>query len=132
MRTLSHSRRVLTAVTAALVLALGSLYAVAAPQPAAKTPVEIVADTIDYDSVQGVIHAAGDVRITQGQAVITGAKAEYNTKSKEGSITGGVKAINQDATLTAAEVKSYKENTYLVASGDAVLTKGDSRLTGHG
>lgn len=114
----------------ALVISATSIYAAAAPQPAAKTPVELVADTIDYDSKQGVINATGTVRITQGQAIITGAKAEYNTNSQEGRITGGVKAVNQDATLTAAEVQTYKNNTYLVAIGDAVLTKGENRLTG--
>ena len=124
----SHSHRILLAV--ALVISATSLYAMAAPQPQAKTPVELVADTIDYDSKQGVINATGTVRITQGQAVITGAKAEYNTNSQEGRITGGVKAVNQDATLTAAEVQTYKNNNYLIAIGDAVLTKGENRLTG--
>ncbi len=124
----SHSRRILLAVV--LVVSATSLYAVAAPQSQDKTPVELLADTIDYDAKKGIIIASGTVRITQGQAVITGAQAEYNTKTQEGRITGGVKAVNQDATLTAAEVQTYKSNTYLVALGDAVLIKGENRLTG--
>ncbi|HWR44318.1 LptA/OstA family protein [Sporomusa sp.] len=118
------------AMTLAFNLGAGSLLALAAPQPTAKTPVEIAADSIDYDSASGIMLATGGVRITQGQAVMTGAKAEYNTKSQEGHLTGGVNAVNQDATLTAAEVKTYKNNTHLIAMGDAVLTKGDQRLTG--
>lgn len=114
----------------ALFISATCLFAMAAAQPEAKTPVELVADTIDYDSKQGIINATGTVRITQGEAVITGAKAQYNTNSQEGRITGGVTAVNQDATLTAAEVETYKSNTYLIASGDVVLTKGENRLTG--
>lgn len=127
-----HSRQLI--VAAALVISATSLYAMAAPQSqpqsSDKTPVELLADTIDYDAKKGVIVANGTVRITQGQAVITGARAEYNTNSQEGRITGGVKAIKDDATLTASEVQTYKNNTYLVAIGDAVLIKGENRLTG--
>jgi len=122
------SRRILLVI--ALIISATCLYAMAAPQPEAKTPVELVADTIDYDAKQGVINATGTVRITQSEAVITGAKAQYNTNSQEGRITGGVTAVNQDATITAAEVETYKNNTYLIASGDVVLTKGENRLTG--
>lgn len=124
------SRRIVAIASALVLLSLGSLYAVAAPQSNTKTPVELVADTIDYDAKQGVFVANGKVRITQGQMVVTGDKAEYNTKNQEGRITGGVKAVNQDSTLTAAEVQTYKNNTYLIAIGDAVLTKGENRLTG--
>ncbi len=124
-------RQTLVAIVTAITITSGSFYAfAAAPQAQPKKPVELVADTIDYDAKQGIINAIGTVRITQGEAVITGAKAEYNTKSQEGRITGGVTAVNQDATLTAAEVQTYKNNTYLVALGDAVLTKGENRVTG--
>lgn len=123
-------RHIVVAAITLVAVSAGGLYAMAANQPAGKAPIELVADSIDYDSKQGVINATGTVRITQGQAVITGARAEYNTNSQEGRITGGVTAINQDATLTAAEVQTYKNNTYLVAIGDAVLIKGENRLTG--
>ncbi|MDF2875760.1 MAG: lptA [Sporomusa sp.] len=118
------------ALALAFTLNAGSLAALAAPQSAAKTPVEIAADSIEYDSASGIMLATGGVRITQGQSVMTGAQAEYNTKSQEGYLTGGISAVNQDATLTAAEVKTYKNNTHLIAFGDAVLTKGEQRLTG--
>ena len=130
IRSSFSSRRIVAVASALIVLSLGSLYAMAAPQPSAKTPVELVADTIDYDAKQGILVANGKVRITQGQMIVTGDKAEYNTESQEGRITGGVKAVNQDSTLTAAEVQTYKNNTYLIAIGDAILTKGENRLTG--
>lgn len=122
--------RTLIIAMAAITLGATSLLAAAAPQPASKTPVEIVADSIDYDAASGIMQAAGTVRITQGQAVMTGAKALYNTKTQEGHLTGGVNAVNQDTTLSAEEVQIFQSNAHLIASGDAVLTKGDKRLTG--
>lgn len=116
------------AMTLALLVNTGSLSALAAPP--ANTPVEIAAETIEYDAASGLMTATGGVRITQGQAVMTGDRAQYNTKSQEGHLTGGVQAVSEDATLTAAEVKTYNRNTQLVAWGEAVLTKGDQRLTG--
>ncbi len=117
------------AIILALLVSTGSLIAQAAA-PAAKTPVEIAAETIEYDATSGLMTATGGVRITQGQSVMTGDRAEYNTKSQEGHLTGGVQAVSQEATLTAAEVRTYNNNTQLTAWGDAVLTKGDQRLTG--
>ncbi|QDR82058.1 LptA/OstA family protein [Sporomusa termitida] len=117
------------AMLLALLVSTGSLMALAAA-PAANTPVEIAAESIEYDAASGLMTATGGVRITQGQAVMTGDRAQYNTKSQEGHLTGGVQAVSQDATLTAAEVKTYNNNTRLVAWGGAVLTKGEQRLTG--
>jgi lipopolysaccharide export system protein LptA len=92
-------------------------------------PVEVAADTIDYDATTGVINAKGGVSMTQDAAVLTGANAEYNVKTQESHITGGVKVIKEDMTMTAAEVKGYG-NSRFVATGNAVLVKGQNTLTG--
>lgn len=91
--------------------------------------VELAADTIEYDSVQGVLTAQGAVKLVRDGAVLTGASALYNTKSKEAVVTGDVKVVRDDTTLTAAEVRSYNDN-YLVASGGALLVKGENTLAG--
>lgn len=96
---------------------------------ASNSPVELFADTIEYDSTQGIMTAQGSVRLTRDKAVLTGPSAQYNTKTKEAVVTGGVKVVKEDTTLTAAEVRSYNEN-YLVATGDAVLVKGDRSVAG--
>ena len=103
----------------------------AAPAGPAKgnSPIEIVADTIEYDSKKGMIIAQGSVVITRNTGVMTGARAEYNEKTRDAHITGGVKAVDGDATLTAAELRSHNDNQ-LVATGDVVLTKGTSKVTG--
>jgi lipopolysaccharide export system protein LptA len=96
---------------------------------AASKPVELSADTIEYDSVQGIMTAQGSVKLIRDKAVLTGISAKYNVKTKEAVITGGVRVVREDSTLTANEVTSYNDN-YLVAVGQAVLVKGDSTVAG--
>lgn len=119
--------RKLVIVVLALLISIGMVTAINAEPP--KSPVEMSADTIEYDSVQGIMTAQGGVKIIQNNAVLTGANAQYNTKTKEALVTGSVKVIREDSTLTAAEVRSYNEN-HMVATGGAVLVKGDKTLTG--
>ncbi|MDR3561828.1 MAG: LptA/OstA family protein [Negativicutes bacterium] len=92
-------------------------------------PVELNADSIEYDSVQGIMTAKGSVKLTRDKAVLTGPSAQYNTKTKEALVTGGAKVVREDTTLTAAEVRSLDDN-YVVATGQAVLVKGDNTLAG--
>lgn len=117
-----------TIVRIVLVLVL-SVSAVSQMQAAQNKPVELSADVIEYDSVNGIIKAQGNVQMVQDNAAMTGRTAEYNSKTKEAYMTGGVRVVKEDAVLLAAEVHSY-ENNHMVASGDPVLTKGDSKLTG--
>ena len=98
-------------------------------EAAASKPVEVIADSIDYDSVKGMINAKGSVQITQENAILTGANAEYNTKSQEAYVTGGVKVVKDDMRLSAEQVRSVNSTRY-VATGNAVVIKGDNTLTG--
>lgn len=112
----------------ALLLACGLLAGVWGTALAGQ-PVDLSADTIEYDSVRGVMIATGNVKLIQDKSMLTGAQAEYNTKTQETYIHGNVRVIKDDATLTADEVRGY-DNNHLIASGQPVLTKGDSRLSG--
>ena len=98
-------------------------------EAAQNKPIELAADTIEYDSVNGIMKAKGNVRMVQENAVMTGSNAEYNTKTKESHVAGGVQVIKEDTTLQAEDVRSY-ENTHLVATGNPVLTKGENKLIG--
>ena len=113
-----------------LLVACGMLFSLAGLVSAAgEKPVEMSADTIEYDATRGVMVATGNVKITQEKSFLTGAQAEYNTKTQETYIHGGVKVVKEEATLTADEVRGY-ENNHLIASGQPVLTKGQDRLSG--
>ncbi|MCC5464173.1 LptA/OstA family protein [Pelosinus baikalensis] len=113
-------------ITLGLVL---SLSVISYSYAASNKPVELAADTIEYDSVKGIMTAQGNVRIVQENAVMTGTNAEYNSKTKEAHIYGGVQVVQEDATLLAEEVNSY-DNNHIVAIGNPILTKGSSRLDG--
>ncbi len=119
------SRKITIAIMAVL-LSLSLATALSAPPD---KPVELTAETIEYDAKSGVMTAEGDVKIVRDKAVMTGAKGQYNSKNKEALITGGVKVVREDTTLTAAEVRSFNDN-YLVATGSAILTKGQNTIAG--
>lgn len=96
---------------------------------AAGQPIEVEADSLDYNAKTGVINGQGNVIFVQGGATLTGSAVTYNSNTKNGLVTGGVKAVKEEMTLTAAQVQ-IQNNTHFVATGSAVLTKGDNRLTG--
>lgn len=104
--------------------------AIASPLYAANDkPIDLSADVIEYDSTTGMMTATGSVKMVQENAVITGMKATYNTKSKEAEIDGGVRMVKEDMDLTATNVRSI-DNKHVIAVGDVVLVKGTSTLTG--
>lgn len=117
-----------TLIRVALV-ALFTCSAVANLQAAENKPVELSADTIEYDSAQGIMIAQGNVRMVQENSIMTGSFAEYNSKTKDAHVRGGVRIVKDDTTLVSAEVHSYG-NTHMVATGDPILTKGTSKLMG--
>jgi lipopolysaccharide export system protein LptA len=90
---------------------------------------ELAADVIEYDSASGMMTGTGAVKLTQGNAVLTGSNVQYNTKTKEAYITGGIRLEQDGAVMTAGEVRSYDNNQF-IASGDVELVKADSILTG--
>jgi len=118
-------KKLIVCVLAAF-FSLGSVSLYAA---GSNSPVELSADTIEYDSVQGVATAQGSVRIVRDKAVMTGYAVHYNAKTGEALLTGGVKVVQDQATLTADEVQSVDGN-HMIATGDVVLVKQDQRLTG--
>lgn len=93
------------------------------------SPVEMAADTIEYESATGLMVAQGNIKLTKDKMVMTGTNAEYNSKTKEARIFGNVKAVQEQATLTAAEIRAY-DNSRFVATGDVVAINGDKKLTG--
>ncbi|MCE5287311.1 MAG: organic solvent tolerance protein OstA [Pelosinus sp.] len=96
---------------------------------ASDKPIEMTADTIEYDANTGLMVAKGSVCIVQDKAMLTGPMVEYNSKTKEAHVTGGATAKQETATLIADEIRSY-DNNHIIAQGGAVLTKDDKRLTG--
>ena len=116
------------ALAAALVIGV-PLYtatlSAAAPPPKA----ELDADTIEYDSTQGVVTAEGHVRLARDKAVLTGSAGEYNVKTGVGTVSGGVRLTNEGAEMTAAIARALGGDLF-EAEGNVVLTKEATKITG--
>ncbi len=92
-------------------------------------PVDLTADTVEYNSKSGLITARGNVVMLQDGARITGAEAQYNSGTQEGMVTGNVVADKEDMHMTAATVKTAGKD-HMIASGGVAATKADKTLTG--
>lgn len=111
------------------VVALLVLSAATGLQAKAANPFQIEAEAIEYNSKTGQMQASGanGVKLTQGTMTMTGVKADYNTKTQAGIVTGNVKAIQDTMTLTAEQVEA-KENQQMTATGNVILVKESNRL----
>ena len=90
-----------------VLLGMGTICAAAdTPAPAAQPaePAELDGDTVSYDMKSGVVTAEGDVLMVRGTTKIAGARAEYNSKTQQGSVTGNVVAIKDAMRMTAQTV----------------------------
>lgn len=96
---------------------------------AADSPIELSADTIEYNAQTNMAVADGGVTINRDGGVLKGVKATYNFKTQEVSITGGVTANKDDMKLKADSLVS-DANKEMVAKGNVVLVKADNTLTG--
>lgn len=95
---------------------------------AVDAPIQMNANSIEYDSKNGVLTASDHVVITQDGAVLTGQRAVYNTKSKQGVVTGGVEMEQAGTHLTASQV-DIEDAGVFTATGSVDLTKDGNRLT---
>ena len=115
-----------------VLLGMGTICAAAdtpAPAPAAQPaePAELDGDTVSYDMKSGVVTAEGDVLMVRGTTKIAGARAEYNSKTQQGSVTGNVVAI-KDAMRMTAQTVVMDQKDHITASGGVTATKGNLQM----
>lgn len=123
---MNTKKAILAGLITLLVVSLGAMNSSYAANTA---PVAVEGDTLEYDATSGIVKAKGNVNIKQADTMLFGAVAEYNMNTKEAYITGNVKAVQNETTMIASEIKSY-DNNHLVATGDVLLTKGQDKLQG--
>jgi len=122
---MKHTKRLRMALLTAGLCAL-----VTGTLSAAQTkPVDLTADTVEYNSKSGLITAKGNVVMLQDGARISGAEAQYNSGTQEGMVTGNVVADKEDMHMTAATVKTAGKD-HMIASGGVVAIKADKTLSG--
>lgn len=117
-----------TRVIAGLILA--SLAVIPVGAEAAKEKVVITADkkvTVDFDADITVFE--GEVRISYSDVVITADRAEVKAR-KVATITGRVKLVQPDITLTGDVLTAYISEKRVVVEGNVVLTKDEERSEG--
>lgn len=96
---------------------------------AADAPIELTADTIEYNAQTDMAVANGGVTVKRDGGVLTGNQATYNFKTQEVAITGGVTANKEDMSLKA-ETLTSSATKEVVAKGSVVLVKADNTVTG--
>ena len=139
-------------------LAAGAVCTAAAAPQQGNEPMNLTADNLTYDTRTGLITAETNVRMEQGAGWIEGARATYNTKTEEGTIEGGVRAVRDDMnlscerlvgigqehwqafgsihmvkagrTFTGAQVDYYPaQNDYILAGSGGTITSADGTLS---
>ena len=118
---------------------------------------ELNSDTVEYSTKTGIVTATGNVVMKRGNAIVTGAKAVYNSQTQEGTVsgnvvadkedlhvtaqvvttdgqkqmlaTGGVHAVKADKTFTGEQVDYYPENEYVLIKTGGTVTSKDGRFT---
>lgn len=103
----------------------GSFSALAADS----TPVELSANTIEYNAQTDTAVASGGVTVKRDGGLLTGMEANYDFKTQTVTITGGVTVNKDDMSLRADSLVSTL-NKEITAKGDVVATKADNILTG--
>lgn len=88
----------------------------------------IAGNTIEYDFRSGQTVAEGNVVMTNNDGTAKAAKAEYNTKTESGKLTGGVVAVQGEAKITCNTLLIHAGGDQLTAVGNAVLRKQDKVL----
>lgn len=116
---------VLTAALCALFSAGSTLYAAGNNAE----PAELDGDTVEYDTKTGIIKASGDVLMKKGAAMVTGVRAQYNSKSQEGIVTGNVIAVKENMRMTCDTVRTDGQN-HMLATGSVHGTQEDKTFSG--
>lgn len=82
---------------------------------------------LGYDLGKNALSLEGNVRITQGETLIMGERAEIDTDKKIARITGGVMLTQPDTVLRCASLVVYLNERRVVADGDVVLEKDEKQ-----
>lgn len=94
------------------------------------TAFSVEGDVIEYNAKTGWMTASGasGVKLVRGNLTLTGTQAEYNTQTRDGKVSGNVRAVDANSTLTADTLRTVGAASRLEAAGNAVLTRDNDRL----
>ena len=110
-------------------LAAGAVCTAAAAPQQGNEPTNLTADSLTYDTRTGLITAETNVRMEQGTGYVEGARATYNTKTEEGTIEGGVRAMRDDMQLSCDRLSGVGQDHWQ-ATGSVHMVKAGRTFTG--
>lgn len=110
-------------------LAVGAACTAAAAPQQGNEPTNLTADSLTYDTTTGLVTAEKNVRLEQGTGWIEGARATYNTKTEEGTVEGGVRAMREDMNLSCDRLFAVSQEHWQ-ATGSVHMVKAERTFTG--
>ena len=110
-------------------LAVGAVCTAAAAPQQGNEPMNLTADSLTYDTTTGLVTAEKNVRLEQGTGWIEGARATYNTKTEEGTVEGGVRAMREDMNLSCDRLFAASQEHWQ-ATGSVHMVKAERTFTG--
>ncbi|HET8678877.1 MAG TPA: LptA/OstA family protein, partial [bacterium] len=129
-------KRVAAAAGACLLMAWSQPAALAdtalAGPAAAKTPIVITADALDFDARSSIVTATGRVRISDGKTTATGGRATLYQTEQRAVLADGPRITGPQGTLHATEIAvafTARTITRVTARGEAQLESRVGRLS---
>ena len=110
-------------------LTVGAVCTAAAAPQQGNEPTNLTADSLTYDTTTGLVTAEKNVRLEQGTGWIEGARATYNTKTEEGTVEGGVRAMREDMNLSCDRLFAASQEHWQ-ATGSVHMVKAERTFTG--
>ena len=110
-------------------LAVGAVCTAAAAPQQGNEPTNLTADSLTYDTTTGLVTAEKNVRLEQGTGWIEGARATYKTKTEEGTVEGGVRAMREDMNLSCDRLFAASQEHWQ-ATGSVHMVKAKRTFTG--
>jgi lipopolysaccharide export system protein LptA len=98
-------------------------------------PVEMQADQLAVNNADGSAVFSGNVRVTQGEMVLSAGEVKVKYGAKQGEIeqliaSGGVTVTNLGDAAKASEAVYTIASGVIVLTGDVLLTQGPSSMAG--
>jgi lipopolysaccharide export system protein LptA len=98
-------------------------------------PVEVTADSFSVNNADGTAIFSGEVRVTQGEMVLSAAEVQVNYAPEGQAISqlvasGGVSVTNLADAAKADSAVYTIDSGVIVLSGNVVLTQGPSSMQG--
>jgi LPS-assembly protein len=96
-----------------------------------KEKVTVQADNVEYDRKTGMYTATGNVRISQGPAVLTSDRATLNERTGDAEAAGKARLVSEDNVVFADSIKvNFNTSLGVIEQGNIFVEKENYHITG--